>query len=464
MPNWKKLITSGSDASLTSLTLTSLPSQGSEATSVMINSGGVLGTRELGSLAFSSATYDNYSSWNLKTNSVQRTTVGSGGTLDIIPGSNIGISYAAGGKVTISNSITNNNQLTNGAGYTTNTGTVTSVGTGDGLTQSGTSTVNPTLSVDYSNASDNIVAAASDGVPSTSAKILFGDTGGVNKIAFSSIPISHFNNDSNFTANVGDVTLSGTQTISGRKTFTDAVVLKGQASNYDSTTGRTSYWNYDSNVALALEPAADDGAVAIFFKSIGNSPSDFAYIAYDEDYAEDGVTAGENGALILGCENDGLGSSDHVRVKGRLVVEADMSSSDPTKAFQVKSSNTTSDIFHVNRAGGGYLSGTFNVTGDIVAYYSSDMRFKDNLIPIGDATEKVKKLTGYEFDWNDKQDVYEGHDIGVVAQEVEEVLPELVTTRDNGYKAVKYEKLVALLIESNKELSARIDKLEKQLK
>ena len=141
-----------------------------------------------------------------------------------------------------------------------------------------------------------------------------------------------------------------------------------------------------------------------------------------------------------------------------------MSSSDPTKAFQVKSSNTTSDIFHVNRAGGGYLSGTFNVTGDIVAYYSSDMRFKDNLIPIGDATEKVKKLTGYEFDWNDKQDVYEGHDIGVVAQEVEEVLPELVTTRDNGYKAVKYEKLVALLIESNKELSARIDKLEKQLK
>ena len=89
MPNWKKLITSGSDASLTSLTLTSLPSQGSEATSVMINSGGVLGTRELGSLAFSSATYDNYSSWNLKTNSVQRTTVGSGGTLDIIPGTNI---------------------------------------------------------------------------------------------------------------------------------------------------------------------------------------------------------------------------------------------------------------------------------------------------------------------------------------------------------------------------------------
>ena len=86
MPNWKKLITSGSSASLTSLTLTSLPGQGSEATSVMINAGGTLGTSELGSLAFSSATYDNYSSWNLKTDSTQRTTVSSGGTLDIIGG------------------------------------------------------------------------------------------------------------------------------------------------------------------------------------------------------------------------------------------------------------------------------------------------------------------------------------------------------------------------------------------
>ena len=57
----------------------------------------------------------------------------------------------------------------------------------------------------------------------------------------------------------------------------------------------------------------------------------------------------------------------------------------------------------------------------------------------------------------------EGHDIGVIAQEVEAVLPEVVTTRDNGYKAVKYEKLVALLIQSNKELLERIEALEKKI-
>jgi len=57
--------------------------------------------------------------------------------------------------------------------------------------------------------------------------------------------------------------------------------------------------------------------------------------------------------------------------------------------------------------------------------------------------------------------VHEGHDVGVIAQEVEKVLPELVTTRDNGYKAVKYDKLTAVLIQAVKELSERVKILEK---
>ena len=56
---------------------------------------------------------------------------------------------------------------------------------------------------------------------------------------------------------------------------------------------------------------------------------------------------------------------------------------------------------------------------------------------------------------------HEGHDIGVIAQEIEEVLPEIVATRDNGYKAVYYEKLVPLLIEAVKELKAEVDELKK---
>ena len=57
----------------------------------------------------------------------------------------------------------------------------------------------------------------------------------------------------------------------------------------------------------------------------------------------------------------------------------------------------------------------------------------------------------------------EGHDIGVIAQEIEKVLPEIVTTRDNGYKAVKYERLVALLIECVKDQQIQIDELKNSI-
>jgi hypothetical protein len=104
-----------------------------------------------------------------------------------------------------------------------------------------------------------------------------------------------------------------------------------------------------------------------------------------------------------------------------------------------------------------------STNGDVIAFGSSDKRLKDNITPISNPIEKIQKIGGYEFDWNDKQDTYEGHDIGVIAQEIEEVLPELVTTRDNGYKAVKYEKIVALLIEAIKEQQKQIEELKSKI-
>ena len=74
-------------------------------------------------------------------------------------------------------------------------------------------------------------------------------------------------------------------------------------------------------------------------------------------------------------------------------------------------------------------------------------------------------ILGVRFDWIENEVIHghSGPDIGVIAQEIESVLPEVVTTRDNGYKAVKYEKLVALLIQSNKELLERLETLEKKI-
>jgi len=117
-------------------------------------------------------------------------------------------------------------------------------------------------------------------------------------------------------------------------------------------------------------------------------------------------------------------------------------------------------------AGGGVLvtgtldvTGALNVTGDITAFYTSDQRLKDNITLIDDPLAKVLSISGNTFDWNEKSNK-SGHDVGVIAQEIREVLPEAIIERDNGYLAVDYHKLVPLLIESIKELSAKVERLE----
>ena len=111
-----------------------------------------------------------------------------------------------------------------------------------------------------------------------------------------------------------------------------------------------------------------------------------------------------------------------------------------------------------------YVTGTtaqeLRVGGDVIAYYSSDRRLKENIEPIISASAKLSQLGGYTFDWNEISGKT-GTEIGVIAQEIESQFPELVTTRENGYKAVRYEKLVAVLIQSNKELLERVEALEK---
>ena len=107
--------------------------------------------------------------------------------------------------------------------------------------------------------------------------------------------------------------------------------------------------------------------------------------------------------------------------------------------------------------------GEIRAAGDVVANYSSDKRLKENIKPISGALDKLLQISGVTFDWIEKEEIHshKGHDVGVIAQEVEEVLPEVVVTRDNGYKAVNYEKIVPLLIESIKDLKAEIDELKK---
>ena len=117
---------------------------------------------------------------------------------------------------------------------------------------------------------------------------------------------------------------------------------------------------------------------------------------------------------------------------------------------------------------------------------TSDIRLKDNRELIPGALNKLHSISGYSFDWNDKQPMHEAgtHDVGLIAQEVQEVLPEavrpapfdfyeedpetddhLVGTSVSGedYLTIQYDKVVPLLVNAIKELSAKVEDLEAKL-
>jgi hypothetical protein len=95
------------------------------------------------------------------------------------------------------------------------------------------------------------------------------------------------------------------------------------------------------------------------------------------------------------------------------------------------------------------------VTGDVDASNfnaTSDVALKDNLALVENPLEKLSNISGYTFNW--KKDNKEA--VGIIAQEVEQIFPQLVTTGNDGYKRVNYDALIPIMIEAIKELSAKI--------
>jgi hypothetical protein len=112
------------------------------------------------------------------------------------------------------------------------------------------------------------------------------------------------------------------------------------------------------------------------------------------------------------------------------------------------------------------VTGDIGATGDIVAYVSSDERLKNNVEVISNPIEKVQALRGVTWEWNNlaSDAAKQSPNLGVIAQEVEAVLPQLVHDRENGFKGVDYAKLTGLLIEAIKEQQKQIDELKSRLK
>lgn len=116
--------------------------------------------------------------------------------------------------------------------------------------------------------------------------------------------------------------------------------------------------------------------------------------------------------------------------------------------------------------------GEIRCSGPIRVIVPSDIRWKENLVPVENALGKIKQLNGYSFSW--KQTYLESvggadgyhvpeKDLGFIAQEVEEVLPEIVGTNSEGFKHIRYDRIIAVLVEAVKEQQKQIEILQREV-
>jgi len=149
-------------------------------------------------------------------------------------------------------------------------------------------------------------------------------------------------------------------------------------------------------------------------------------------------------ASVTGNVTLGNATSDATTVSGTLAVQSTTNSTSKTTGALIVS-------------GGVGINNDLQVGGDITAFASSDINLKENINVIPNALDKINAISGNTFTWKDSD---KGEDTGVIAQEIEALgLPGVTTIRDDGTKAVRYEKLVPVLIQAIKELSAKVDAL-----
>ena len=209
-------------------------------------------------------------------------------------------------------------------------------------------------------------------------------------------------------------------------------------------------------VVSAFPADADWSSPAVADNIVPNSPTDNIFFGGGFD-ANNVILAGEGNKIINSRRCSVIqGFANEISGKYNTHIIGDFVNADADNTFFVGCEN------FVTMAGAS-IGGGISAGGDVVAFSSSDKRLKDDITLIDEPLSKVMSLDAIEFNWNDNQSTYTGHDIGLVAQQVEEVAPEIVETRKDGYKAIKYEKVNALLVGAIQEQQKKIEFLEKRL-
>ena len=287
---------------------------------------------------------------------------------------------------------------------------------------------------------------------------------------------------------------TGTQADEQKLTFTvgDARAIIGSTSTV--TNGMSFYTNRDVDTT----GFSSSGNLALHLANSGNvgigttSPS--YRLTVDNDAANTNNPAlyvknpNSNTAAVIA---EFVGDSDSIQIKnigtGDYAIYNSQQSNgialfDGAGGVEIRYAGTTT--LESDSTGGIKVTGQLSATGDVVAY-SSDERLKENIKPIESAVDKIKQLKGVTFDWNKKSEELgfepstKTNDVGVIAQDVEAVFPQLVqlapfdiargedgnATSKSGedYKTVNYARLTAVLIEAVKEQQEKIDIMSKKL-
>lgn len=262
-----------------------------------------------------------------------------------------------------------------------------------------------------------------------------------------------------------DVTVLGNLTVQGTQTSLDTATLNVADLNITVASGSA-----DSAAANGAGLTVDGASATLTYNSTGDK---WAFNK-DLDLGSNNLTTSGNvdgvDVSTLKSDFDTLdgktlvsGSSIASSAQGQVALTTNGVAATAVDLGLQTSDDVQFDSIGIGTAASG-TTGEIRATGDITAFYSSDERLKENFAPLTGALDKVKAIGGYEFDWKDGIEEIvskKGHDIGVKAQELQAQYPELVHERDNGYLAVDYIKLNAVLIEAVKELAAKVEELSK---
>jgi hypothetical protein len=278
-------------------------------------------------------------------------------------------------------------------------------------------------------------------------------------------------NTNQLTNGAGFITSAGTaaaisQTVTGTNS---AELVRGNMADNDQF--RILVGGTASNAGFVEIATADDGTEPIYVRQYTGTFTSLTRTATLLDGSGNTSFPGTVSAAAASLSGNLTVSSGNA-TGGGIILADDGDIVDLNDGFCAMRFSSGVRIHSGNRTGGAVIrlgnGGDIIASSDITAFGSpSDIRLKENIKPLETALDKVLKLQGVTYDWKEGTDARSmtniKEDIGFIAQQVQEVVPELVRQNDNGFLSLRDKGITALLVEAIKEQQKQIEELKAKL-